>query len=503
MIPFRTDNPSSPNGEPEKEDREMKSGNHVLSCNRSSNVTKALSTCSVLSVFLAVLATVMPTFAQEGDYSSDAGIQVRTGRMVVLREGDYDARSYVAPRRLTGPRTKLTTAIFEVEYEGFTPEAEAAFQAAVDVWSTLIASPVVIKIKATWEPLGPRVLGSAGAPFVYMGFSGAPDPEAWYPSPLADSLHGSNLGLGVAADILASFNSNNEDWYFGTDGETPNGSWDLMSVVMHEIAHGLGFAGSATVDFSQGSWGLDGFPIAYDQFTEDDDGNLITDTSTYPNPSQELGDILQGFFVFWGGPRAVSVNEGDRPHLYAPPNWQDGSSYSHLAEEDYPAGDKDSLMTPFLNPSEAIHDPGPITLCLFQDVGWTTAQDCGFGEGSCVDDLAGGVVCLRNGRFELTATWTDFSDSAQTQPLIWTPVEDINATGGFQNNPSGIQIVMRIADSCENTNKWWIWLGGFTDAGWDITVRDTVTDTVQHYPKSPNAGVFPTTERDSTTFSCD
>jgi PKD repeat protein len=120
----------------------------------------------------------------------------------------------------------------------------------------------------------------------------------------------------------------------------------------------------------------------------------------------------------------------------------------------------------------------------------------------CEQDLAGGVVCLRDGRFEITATWTDFSDPPVEQPLIWTPVEDINATGGFQNNPSGIQIVMRIADGCENTGTWWVWLGGFTDAGWDITVRDTVTGLTRPFTKPRQGGVFPTTERDSTTFSC-
>jgi len=142
----------------------------------------------------------------------------------------------------------------------------------------------------------------------------------------------------------------------------------------------------------------------------------------------------------------------------------------------------------------------------FSNLGVRTAWqgfDPGGGEPpACENDLDGGVVCLRDDRFEITATWTDFSNPAQTQPLIWTPVEDINATGGFQNNPSGIQIVMRIADSCANTGKWWIWLGGFTDAGWDITVRDTVTETEQTYTRERNGGVFPTTERDATTFSC-
>jgi hypothetical protein len=126
----------------------------------------------------------------------------------------------------------------------------------------------------------------------------------------------------------------------------------------------------------------------------------------------------------------------------------------------------------------------------------------GGGGGSCNQDLNGGVVCLRNGRFEFTATWTDFATTPVTRPLIWTPVEDINATGGFQNNPSGIQIVMRVADGCSITGTWWVWLGGFTDAGWDITVRDTMTRKQRTFSKPRQGGVFPITARDTTTFTC-
>ncbi len=120
----------------------------------------------------------------------------------------------------------------------------------------------------------------------------------------------------------------------------------------------------------------------------------------------------------------------------------------------------------------------------------------------CTQNLNGGVVCLRNKRFEFKATWTDFSTPAKTQPLIWTPVEDINATGGFQNNPSGIQVVMRVADGCSLTGTWWIWLGGFTDAGWNITVRDTVTGKQKTFTRTRQSGSFPTTLRDQTTFTC-
>jgi hypothetical protein len=125
------------------------------------------------------------------------------------------------------------------------------------------------------------------------------------------------------------------------------------------------------------------------------------------------------------------------------------------------------------------------------------------GTGPCVQDLENGVVCLRAGRFELSGTWTDFSDPPVTLPLIWTPVEDINATAGFQNNPTGIQIVMRVADGCQLTGSWWVWLGGFTGAGWNIRVRDTVSGMQATYTKPPNGTEFPTTERDMETFICE
>jgi len=136
---------------------------------------------------------------------------------------------------------------------------------------------------------------------------------------------------------------------------------------------------------------------------------------------------------------------------------------------------------------------------LVNDV--TTTIGSGVGA-PCNQDLYGGVVCLRSGRFEFIGSWTDFSNPPVTRSLIWTPVENINATAGFQNNPSGIQIVMRVADGCSLTGTWWVWLGGFTDAGWDIRVRDTVTGRQRTFTKSRQGGVFPTTLRDSTTFTC-
>ena len=41
-----------------------------------------------------------------------------------------------------------------VTYNGFTPEAQSAFQYAVDIWARTITSEVPIRITANWSQLG-------------------------------------------------------------------------------------------------------------------------------------------------------------------------------------------------------------------------------------------------------------------------------------------------------------------------------------------------------------
>jgi hypothetical protein len=87
--------------------------------------------------------------------------------------GPYRGNVYI-PARPRGP--SANTATFIVTYNGFTPQAQAAFQAAVDVWASQISSTVPIRITANWIALPPGVLGSAGAVDLVRDFPGAPWP---------------------------------------------------------------------------------------------------------------------------------------------------------------------------------------------------------------------------------------------------------------------------------------------------------------------------------------
>jgi hypothetical protein len=276
-----------------------------------------------------------------------------------------DQFSFVPPPNSYVPFAPRT-AVISVTYNGFTPQAQTAFQYAVDIWASVLDSNVPILVNATYTNLGGSVLGFAGAEDFRRNFAGATQTNTWYPIALANKLNGNDLAPGFI-DIDATFNSG-FSWYFGTDGNCPSGQYDFVTVVLHELCHGLGFLGFGNVTNGLGTVQQLSSPAIYDRFTEDNPG---TDLTSMPNNSTTLGNALTGNQVYWFGTQGLAQNGGTRPRLYAPGSWDSGSSYSHLNESTYGTGNINSLMTPFLGSAEAIHDPGPIVEGLFVDMGWS------------------------------------------------------------------------------------------------------------------------------------
>lgn len=300
-----------------------------------------------------------------------------SGLRVILRAGGYTARVHIfAPPRATLLSAGVAddtavTAQFNVTYTGFSDAAKQAFQAAVDIWSVSLQSPTTIRVSATWTPLAAGVLGQAGPANFQRNFAGALRADTWYPTSLAGKLAGQDLE-GGGAHITAEFNSNFENWYFGTDGETPADRYDLMSVVLHELGHGLGFIGSMDVsDSGLGTWGSGtNFPIVYDHFVENAQGEKLLDTEKFPKNSPQLAGQLQSNQLFFDGANVRGTNNNAPVRIYSPIVWQAGSSYSHLNEVSFPSGNPNSLMTPQIGMGEAIHAPGQVGLALLRDLGW-------------------------------------------------------------------------------------------------------------------------------------
>ena len=285
---------------------------------------------------------------------------------------------------------------FTVTYNGFTDEARAAFQYAVDIWDSLIRSPVPIRIDATFRDLG----GTDAAGNIILGEA---RPADWksigslnvlFVDALADQQAGRDLAQGKP-DIITKFNSHADaNWYFGTDGNPSFDQMDFVSVVLHEIAHGLGFFSFARKEnfatFVGGRFSPSGrrgelrvgtpkLPYIYDFHVVNESGAAIT---SFRDPSMELLAQLTSNNLFWNGNQGVAANGGSRPQLYAPSSWEFGSSYGHLDETTFPAGDVNSLMTPVFARKEAVHTPGPITLGMFSDMGWSINNAPVFAEGT-------------------------------------------------------------------------------------------------------------------------
>ena len=264
-------------------------------------------------------------------------------------------------------------ATFEVEYVGFdgNTAAQNAFQYAVDIWSSLLQSDVPIRVLAIWTSLEPGVLGGAFPPSVYANFDGAQKLNIFYPVALAEKMTGRELNGPDNPDVVALF-SNAANWHFDTSTAPVGESFDLATVVLHELGHGLGFFHTYSLTEGQQfnaevGYGNSDIPVVFDTEVENNLGQILL--KHFDFPSAALQAQLTSQNLFYNSPKATSNNNNSRPKLFAPATFQQGSSIAHLDEFTYNST-PNALMTPSISPGERIHDPGPITYDIFCDMGW-------------------------------------------------------------------------------------------------------------------------------------
>ncbi len=261
----------------------------------------------------------------------------------------------------------------EVFYVGFSSQARAASEYAVSILEKLLPSDAKITIAASWERITTAgVLGSSSITGYVSGWSiDALNPLAIYPVSIAEKIAGESLNDDLQGDMRLTLNSS-IDWYFGTDGNTPAQKYDLVTVILHELIHGIGFFDSMDTDATTGFYGVSSFPIIYDTFVETFDKSRLTDTSKFKNNSLALKKELTGGRLFFDSPILSDLTLGGRTRLYAPSTWDGGSSVSHLDEDQ--TVKPNTLMTPFIDKGEAIHDPGKLTLAMLADMGWINTR---------------------------------------------------------------------------------------------------------------------------------
>ncbi len=279
----------------------------------------------------------------------------------------------------------------EITYIGTWPaEAQAAFERAVTTWENMVSTTAPITMTATWADLGSGGILGSGGPWIYQDFPNAPLADTWYPGALANALCGCDVDPGQY-EFRVTMNSGFASWWYG-EGPAPLNKVDFQTTAMHELTHGMGFAGTARVTNLLGTHGSSGYPAAYDRFTEDTNGAPIL---SYTSGTTALAGVLQSNGVYFDGPNTRTANGGNRAALYAPTTWSQGSSYSHLGNSfDNTA---DALITYALSYGETLRDLGPVTKGIFMDIGWPFAASTGtvqYGSSSVgvLENVAGGNV---------------------------------------------------------------------------------------------------------------
>lgn len=109
-----------------------------------------------------------------------------------------------------------------------------------DIWGSFLVSDVPIVVNVGFDSLGANILAGASPISQQADFTNAPKANTWYPIALANALAGVDLEPGVG-DINITANSDG-NFYYGLDSASTGGTANFVDTLLHEVAHGLGFA---------------------------------------------------------------------------------------------------------------------------------------------------------------------------------------------------------------------------------------------------------------------
>ena len=167
------------------------------------------------------------------------------------------------------------------------------------------------------------------------------------------------------------------NFYYGLDGNPPPNSIDFVSIVIHEVFHGLGFHSILKANGSFYLTSSDQTPIKtiYDKqiYSESDDGFFLQLTN-----DERAEAITSGTELSWDGTsenanqcswaqkmselKSSGIHPSGRPLLYAPTTFSN-VSISHLSQG---SGDIMNYRVPFSTNADNMN----LSLGMLQDMGW-------------------------------------------------------------------------------------------------------------------------------------
>ena len=263
---------------------------------------------------------------------------------------------------LAAHREERGTNHFVVSYSASAPPSNVKFtiEDAAFILGTYFSVSYDVNILVAWSDLSatPNLLGEGG-PTIMCAH---PDTENMTYVYVTGALYTQLTGAANCPGALSSHHisivlnsSPLTPWYFGIDGLTPANRIDLVTVVMHEIVHGLGML--TGVDDAVGTYAFAPHGFIYDWYIFYANGvsgwpTEFTSPVSSPCVSNPLV-LSNGALEFTGTFGNSSIQSFI---VYAPVVFAPGSSISHVS----PVGGSNlnRLMYPSIGSGQAWHDIG-------------------------------------------------------------------------------------------------------------------------------------------------
>jgi hypothetical protein len=120
----------------------------------------------------------------------------------------------------------------------------------------------------------------------------------------------------------------------------------------------------------------------------------------------------------------------------------------------------------------------------------------------CVRDSD--VSCLQNDRFEVKVIWNnnDGNGTGKVMSFGGQRAEGLESAFYSFQSPTNFEMGVKVLNACIPAfgNKFWVFISGLTDQGWQVTIRDTQTGAIKTYSNA--RGHLSTTFADTAAFNC-
>lgn len=298
---------------------------------------------------------------------------------------------------------------FRITYLGnrMPKDARAVFELSAKTWADNFESTIPVRVAVDWSQLGQDTLGEANTAFNVDGerheklIDGVK-----YGSVMAAALTGKDFVDANQPHIHMRFDQSTP-WHLDKNKDAPAGQWDLETVALHELTHGLFFSGAIDASRLRGTAEYqDGSPARFDRFiTATAGGSWVRVCS----PREKFGALTEA------GLRFTNKGTNTNMSLFAPPQYQKGSSTYHLDDQRYRGdcerlGIKDEdcsdLMTPQLLDGYTQRRLGETTLSILRAMQsnseGTSGGSCELGTGLAAPvDKGAGPDGLVSSRFNI------------------------------------------------------------------------------------------------------